>query len=71
MLEYNLGKILEEKLLHLILQNGRLEYICKNKCSVPLVEILSFVISHYATSMHLVVIYNYLGHVCNSKFGIL
>jgi hypothetical protein len=34
-------------------------------------EILSFAINHYATGMQLVVICNYLGHVCNYKFGIV
>jgi hypothetical protein len=38
---------------------------------VTLLEILSFVIIHYVTSMQLVVIYNYFGHVCNYKFGIV
>jgi hypothetical protein len=36
-----------------------------------LLEILSFATSHYATSMQLVVVCNYLGHVCNYKFGIV
>jgi len=36
-----------------------------------LLEILSFVTSHYATGMQLVVICNYLGDVCNYKFGIV
>ncbi len=36
-----------------------------------LLEILSFVTNHYAIGMQLVVIYNYLGHVCNYKFGII
>jgi len=36
-----------------------------------LLKILSFATSHYATSMLLVVICNYLGHVCNYKFGIV
>jgi hypothetical protein len=36
-----------------------------------LLEILSFATSHYATSMQLVVICNYLGHVWNYKFGIV
>jgi hypothetical protein len=36
-----------------------------------LLEILSFATSHYATSMQLIVICNYLGHVCNYKFGIV
>ncbi len=36
-----------------------------------LLEILSFATSHYATGMQLVVICNYLGHVCNYKFGIV
>jgi hypothetical protein len=36
MLKYNLGKILEKKIFHFILQSGRLEYIYGNKCSVPM-----------------------------------
>jgi hypothetical protein len=36
-----------------------------------LLEILSFATSHYATGMQLIVVYNYLGHVCNYKFGIV
>jgi len=38
---------------------------------VTLLEILSFATSHYATGMQLVVVCNYLGHVCNYKFGIV
>jgi hypothetical protein len=34
MLGYNLGKRLKNKLFHFILQSGRLEYICGNKCNV-------------------------------------
>jgi hypothetical protein len=36
-----------------------------------LLEILSFATSHYAIGMQLIVVYNYLGHVCNYKFGIV
>jgi len=36
MLEYNLGKIIEMKLFHFILQCERLEYICGNECNVPM-----------------------------------
>jgi histone deacetylase 1/2 len=36
-----------------------------------LLEILSFATSHYATDMQLIVVCNYLGHVCNYKFGIV
>jgi len=36
-----------------------------------LLEILSFATSYYATGMQLIVIYNYLGHICNYKFGIV
>jgi hypothetical protein len=36
MLEYNLCKTLEKKLFHFILRNERLEYICVNKCNVPM-----------------------------------
>jgi hypothetical protein len=39
--------------------------------NVALLEILSFATNHYATSMPLVVICNYLNHVCNYKFGIV
>jgi hypothetical protein len=38
---------------------------------LSLLEILSFATSHYATGMQLVVICNYLGDVCNYKFGIV
>jgi hypothetical protein len=38
---------------------------------ISLVEILLFATNHYATSVQLVVVYNYLGHVCNYKFGII
>jgi hypothetical protein len=38
---------------------------------VSLLKILSFATSHYATGMQLVVVCNYLGHVCNYKFGIV
>jgi hypothetical protein len=41
----------------------------KKTCS--LLEILSFATSHYATGMQLIVVCNYLGHVCNYKFGIV
>jgi hypothetical protein len=36
-----------------------------------LLEIMSFVTSHYATGMQLIIICNYLGDVCNYKFGIV
>jgi len=39
--------------------------------TIALLEILSFVTSHYAIGMQLVVVCNYLGHVCNYKFGIV
>jgi hypothetical protein len=32
---------------------------------------MSFATNHYATGMQLVVIYNYLNHVCNYKVGIV
>jgi hypothetical protein len=38
---------------------------------IALLEILSFATSHYATGMQLIVVCNYLGHVCNYKFGIV
>jgi hypothetical protein len=38
---------------------------------VTLLEILSFATSDYATGMQLVVVCNYLSHVCNYKFGIV
>jgi len=38
---------------------------------LTLLEILSFTTNHYATGMQLVVICNYLGHVCNYKFDIV
>jgi len=34
-------------------------------------EILSFTTSHYAIGMQLIVVCNYLGHICNYKFGIV
>jgi hypothetical protein len=39
--------------------------------TIALLEILSFVTSHYAIGMQLVIVCNYLGHVCNYKFGIV
>jgi hypothetical protein len=36
-----------------------------------LLEILSFATIHYATGMQLIVVCNYLGHICNYKFGIV
>jgi len=36
-----------------------------------LLKILSFATNHYATSMQLVVVCNYLGHVYNYKFGVV
>jgi len=41
------------------------------KFMVSLLEILSFATSHYTTGMQLVVVYNYLGHVYDYKFGIV
>jgi hypothetical protein len=38
---------------------------------LTLLEILSFATSHYATRMQLIVVYNYLGHVCKYKIGIV
>jgi hypothetical protein len=38
---------------------------------MSLLEIVSFATSHYATGMQLVVICNYLDHVCNYKFSIV
>ncbi len=32
---------------------------------------MSFATGHYATSMQLVIVCNYLGHVYNYKFGIV
>jgi hypothetical protein len=39
--------------------------------ALTLLEILSFATNHYATSMQLVIVCNYLGNVCNYKFGIV
>jgi hypothetical protein len=39
--------------------------------SYTLLEILSFATNHYAIGIRLVVICNYLNHVCNYKFGIV
>jgi hypothetical protein len=36
-----------------------------------LLEILSFATGHYAIGMQLIVVCNYLGHICNYKFGIV
>jgi hypothetical protein len=36
-----------------------------------LLESMSFATTHYATNMQLVVVYNYFGHVCTYKFGIV
>ncbi len=44
---------------------------CDLTIVLSLLEILSFATSHYATGMQLVVVCNYLGHVCNYKFGIV
>jgi hypothetical protein len=38
---------------------------------MSLVEILLFATNHYVIDMQLVVVCNYLGHVCNYKFGIV
>jgi hypothetical protein len=45
--------------------------VCQNVNLPPLLEILSFATNHYAIGMQLVVVYNYLGHVCIYKFGIV
>jgi hypothetical protein len=58
------------------------ENICKQELNItsselcctthlPLLEILSFTTSHYATSMQFIVICNCFDHVCNYKFGIV
>jgi hypothetical protein len=39
--------------------------------AISLLEILSFATNHYVTDMQLIVVCNYLGHVCNYKFGIV
>jgi hypothetical protein len=36
-----------------------------------LLKILSFATNRYATSMQLIVVYNYLNHVYNYEFGIV
>ncbi len=41
--------------------------IRRRQCS--LLKILSFSTSHYATGMQLIVVYNYLYHVYNYKYG--
>jgi hypothetical protein len=38
---------------------------------LTLLEILSFVTNHYATSMQLIVVYNYPSHICNYNFSIV
>jgi hypothetical protein len=38
---------------------------------ISLLEILSFATSHYATGMQLIVVCNYLGHICNYKINIV
>ncbi len=63
----------QERLIHI---RGRVENcleVClmeDHKEETPL-EILSFATSHYAIGMQLVVVCNYLGHVCNYKFNIV
>jgi hypothetical protein len=47
------------------------EYLAIGCKVIALLEILSFATNHYATGMQLVIICNYLGHVCNYKFGIV
>jgi len=42
-----------------------------NTTTVTLLKILSFATSHYAIGMQVIVVCNYLGHVCNYKFGIV
>ncbi len=55
-----------------VADDGGLNLVGKtNQPQQTLLEILSFATSHYATSMQLVVICNYLSHVCNYKFGIV
>ncbi len=54
---------------------SRLLDIKTHRCALSnhrsLLEILSFATSHYVTGMQLLVICNYLGHVCNYKFSIV
>jgi hypothetical protein len=48
-----------------------MQYLHDNLKMHTLLEILSFATSHHAIGMQLVVVCNYLGHVCNYKFGIV
>jgi len=41
-----------------------------NSSTRTLLEILSFATSHYAINMQLIIVCNYVGHICNYKFGI-
>jgi hypothetical protein len=47
------------------------DYKCFQRCKMTLLEFLSFATSHYAIGMQLIVVCNYLGHICNYKFGIV
>jgi hypothetical protein len=53
----------------MFLMNGTVKCVEKPNINT-LLKILSFVTSHYAFGMQLVVVCNYLGHVYNYKFGI-
>ncbi len=46
------------------------DWLCRPN-GLTLLKILSFTTSHYATGMQLLVVCNYLGHVCNYKFSIV
>jgi hypothetical protein len=51
---------------------GGIEIRITNKNMIEtLLEIQSFATNHHVTGMQLVVICNYLGVVCNYKFGIV
>jgi len=39
------------------------------KVHMSLLEILSFATSRYAIGMQLIIVCNYVGHICNYKFG--
>jgi hypothetical protein len=65
LMEVNEETLEEEVVMEVVLE------IIKVNNQITLLEILSFATSHYAISMQLIVVCNYLGHVCNYKFGIV
>jgi len=76
-LGWGLGKVTSKTITHMTYTNQTTIWLMRSwstfgaQTSSALLKILSFAISHCATGMQLVVIYNYLGDVCNYKFGIV